>query len=661
MKKTMYSEYGKMFLQVFVIFSFFLSGISLSLAEENTKEKTKIIRLEELDLTCMHQDWSKPNAKKSVNGTPLTINGVKFENGVGSHATSKFTINLNGDAKSFHAQIGVDDEVVGKPGSVVFKVYVDEKKIFESPILKPKDSPIKVNIPLDGAKRLDLIIRDGGDGIDYDHADWADAYIILKENSTRIPKAVKYYEKQKVILTPKEKPTPKINAAGIIGASVGKDFLYTIPVTGVRPIKYKVEGLPEGLQLDSSRGIITGKVAVQGKYEIKINVENDFGKDAKNIQIWIGYGIALTPPMGWNSWNCWGKDVDAEKIKAAADAMVNSGLINYGYTYINIDDCWQGERNKETKEVTSNSNFPDMKELADYVHSKGLKFGVYTDAGTKTCAGYEGSKDFEEIDAKTYAKWGVDYVKCDWCNTEGMDPIVAYGIMGKALQNCSRDIVFSICNWGVKEPWKWGEQVGGNLWRTTGDIADTWSSVYNIGFSQAGLSKYAKPGHWNDPDMLVVGKLGWSSKLHDSKLTPDEQYSHISLWCLLSSPLLLGCDMSQLDEFTFNLITNDEVLAINQDILGNQAERIAKDDVFQVWAKDLSDGSKAVGIFNVADKDIDTMTEDEYTLKWETLKISGKQIVRDSWKQENIGEFDGSFNCSIPEHGVKLIKLTAIK
>ncbi len=645
----------------FIKLTFALISLFLILTASAFSEDEKIIRLEDLDLSNMAVGWGQPVAKKSIDKKPLTMNGVIYENGVGSHAASRFTIDLKGAAKYFKAVVGIDDETSGKKGSVVFKVYVDKKKVFESSILKVKSPVEKINVDLKNAKRLDLIITDGGDTMDYDHANWADAYIVLEKDSKEIPVSIPRPALPKVILTPKEKETPKINAPGRYGAGTNRDFMYYIPVTGKRPLDISVEGLPKGLLFVKDKGIIVGTTGDKAKYELKITAKNDLGKDEKKMELVIGEGLSLTPPMGWNSWNCWGCSVDEEKIKASADAMVSSGLINYGWSYINIDDCWQGDRDKNSGEITSNPKFPDMKALADYIHNKGLKFGVYTDAGTKTCAGYEGTKGHDEIDCKVYAKWTVDYVKIDWCHTEGMDPEEAYTIFGKAVQNCGRDIVFSMCNWGVKEPWLWAEKTGANLWRTTGDIVDTWGSTYDILCRQVPLFKYAKPGHWNDPDMLVVGKVGWGPKLRDSRLSPDEQYSHITLWSLLASPLLIGCDLSQIDDFTMNLLGNSEVIEINQDILGKQAERIVKDGNIEVWARDLNDGAKAVGVLCVNGDDIDETMLTDYSLKWDMLKISGEQKVRDLWRQKDMGTFKDSIIVSLPINGVQFMKISPVK
>jgi len=277
--------------------------------------------------------------------------------------------------------------------------------------------------------------------------------------------------------------------------------------------------------------------------------------------------IALTPPLGWNSWNAWGLSVDDEKVRAAADAFVDNGLADHGWTFINIDDGWEAPERLPDGSITGNEKFPDFKNLSDYVHSKGLKLGIYSGPGPMTCGGYLASYQHEYQDAATWAKWGIDYIKYDWCSYRNIakdnsleELQKPYILMRKALDAVNRDIVYSLCQYGMGDVWKWGADVGGNLWRTTGDIRDTWASMSGIGFRQDKMSPFASPGHWNNPDMLVVGWVGWGPNLHPTRLTPDEQYTHISLWALLSAPLLIGCDLTRLDDFTLNLLTNDEVL-----------------------------------------------------------------------------------------------------
>jgi alpha-galactosidase len=377
--------------------------------------------------------------------------------------------------------------------------------------------------------------------------------------------------------------------------------------------------------------------------------------------------------LGWNSWNCFANAVDQDKVKAAADAMVKSGLINHGWTYINMDDCWEtkpgstdpklmGEPRDANGMININKKFTDMKALTDYIHSKGLKAGLYSSPGPLTCAGFTASYQFEDKDAQQWANWGFDYIKYDWCSygTISKGETVAeckkpYIVLRNALDKVDRDILFSLCQYGMGNVWEWGEEIGGNCWRTTGDITDSWSSMSGIGFKQAGHEKYAGPGHWNDPDMLVVGLVGWGPQLHPSRLTADEQYTHISLWSLLDAPLLIGCDMTQMDAFTKNLLTNDEVIEINQDPLGKQASQVSKEGTLEVWVKDLEDGSKAVGLFNRG------TTKETVKATWNALGIKGKQIAHDVWRQKDQGTFTDLFSAVVPAHGVKLITLRKAK
>jgi hypothetical protein len=467
------------------------------------------------------------------------------------------------------------------------------------------------------------------------------------------------------ILTPASAKTPHINGAKVFGVRPGSPFLFKVAVSGIKPIIYTAQNLPEGLTLEKNTGIITGTLTTKGEYIVHLKAENSFGSATRDLKIICGDRICLTPPMGWNSWNCWGLSVSEEHVKSSVDAYISKGLIDHGWTYINIDDGWELTHEDFTsteKRMLTNDKFPDMKRLSDYIHSKGLKFGIYSSPGPKTCGGYEGSFGYEKNDANTFAEWGVDYLKYDWCSYtwvrtpsefENLKP--PYILMGKYLKECKRDIVYSLCQYGMGEVWKWGDEVGGNCWRTTGDIMDTWSSMSSIGFDQGKCSPYAKPGNWNDPDMLVVGKVGWGPNLHNTRLTANEQYTHISLWCLLSAPLLIGCDLAQLDEFTLGLLCNDEVIDINQDPLGRQAIQAVAGNDYEIWVKELEDGSKAVGLFNKSELPI------KITLNWNDAKVQGSQMIRDLWRQKELGKFSGKFETTVARHGVVLIKLTATK
>lgn len=465
------------------------------------------------------------------------------------------------------------------------------------------------------------------------------------------------------LLTPKESVKPLINGAGVLGVHAGSPVIYKIPVSGQRPFKYRIQHLPAGMSLDEQQGIITGSIQKNGSYTLSIKVSNRLGENEKAFTIKVGDKLALTPPMGWNSWNCWGLSVSDAKVKSSARAMIDKGLTDYGWNYINVDDGWQAAQRLSTGEIIPNEKFPDMKALGNQLHREGLKFGIYSSPGAKTCGGFLGSFGHEAQDAMTYFNWGVDYLKYDLCsysdNTAGDTTLYAqqkpYIVMRDELKKHQRDMVYSICQYGIRDVWKWGKQMNGNLWRTTEDITDSWESLYSIGFSQTNNAAYAHPGGWNDPDMLIVGMVGWGENLHPTNLTPYEQYTHISLWSLLSAPLLIGCDMSKLDEFTLNLLKNREVIAIDQDELGSQAKRIINAKNIQVWLKPLADGSSAVGIFNMGEK------YQSYNLMLKQIGINKAIAVRDVWKQKNIAQSGRGIAFNIPPHGVRLIKIIKSK
>jgi alpha-galactosidase len=461
------------------------------------------------------------------------------------------------------------------------------------------------------------------------------------------------------IVTPKVPDIPRINGAKIFGVRPWSPFLFHVAATGQPPLAYSADNLPKGLKIDPMTGIITGSTGKKGEFMVKLKVENALGSASGDLKIVVGNKISLTPPLGWNSWNCWGLSVSDRKVRESAESMKSSGLSDHGWIYINIDDGWEDKHDKDGN-ILTNSKFPDMKKLCDYIHSLGLKTGIYSSPGTKTCGGYEGSYTFEEKDASAYAGWGIDYLKYDWCSYEKIcpDPVTQeqfmhpYRVMKNAIRKVNRDIHYSLCQYGMGDVWTWGAEVDGNSWRTTGDIEDSWESMSGIGFSQDKCSPFAAPSRWNDPDMLVVGYVGWGPDLHFTRLTPDEQYTHISLWCLLSAPLLIGCDLSRLDPFTLNLLTNDEVLAVNQDPLGKQAVQVKNNSNYAIWAKDLEDGSKAAGLFNLTADPLNVHVD------LNDLAISGYAEMRDLWRQKDLGAVALSFEVLVQPHGVALLKLT---
>ena len=493
------------------------------------------------------------------------------------------------------------------------------------------------------------------------------------------------------ILTPAPAETPRINGARIFGVRPGSEFLFTVAATGARPMTFSAEGLPKGLKLDSRTGRITGRVKKAGEYVVRLKAENALGSNERDLKIVVGDAISLTPPMGWNSWNCWARDVTQEQVLASARAMVEKGLVDHGWTYINIDDGWQGQRGGKYNAIQPNTKFPDMKGLADEIHALGLKIGIYSTPWIGTYAAHVGSysdradgvnewiekgycnehyryqkpggdywKDrmemyihgeysFVKADVKQWADWGIDYLKYDWSPNDRYYTEEMY----EALRACGRDIVYSISNnapYADAPMWKELCQ----CWRTTGDIRDTWKSMSSIGFAHERWLAFTGPVHWADPDMLVVGMVGWGPKLHRTNLTADEQYTHISLWSLLAAPLLIGCPIDKLDDFTLSLLTNDEVIDVNQDPLGLQAAPIWRDGNSKViYVKHLEDGSVAVGLFNRGEKP----AEMKFTLR--QLGMRGTKTIRDLWRQQDIAtlELGETYTAEVAPHGVVLLKV----
>jgi alpha-galactosidase len=370
----------------------------------------------------------------------------------------------------------------------------------------------------------------------------------------------------------------------------------------------------------------------------------------------VSKGLALTPPMGWNSWNKFGCNISDELVRGMADAMVKSGMKDAGYQYIVIDDCWQVSRDASGNLVADAQHFPNgIKALADYVHSLGLKFGIYSDAGSKTCAGRPGGLGHEYQDALMYASWGVDYLKYDWCNTTTQDAKSSYANIRQALDASGRLIVLSICEWGTAKPWLWAREIGGNLWRSTGDIQDRWVGkrewnpgnccsygMLDIVDQEADLYSYAGPGHWNDPDMLEVGNGG---------MTTTEYQAHFSLWALLAAPLIAGNDLRNMTPEIHDILTNKEVIAIDQDPLGCQGRRVWKDGDLEVWAKQLKDGDRAVILLNRGSSD------QPITAGWEQLGYPAhlSATVRDLWAHKDMGKFTGKFSATVASHGVVMV------
>ncbi|WP_263603285.1 NPCBM/NEW2 domain-containing protein [Chryseobacterium sp. PET-29] len=657
----------------------------------NIYKSQSVVWLDKLDLSVATQGNGKPGINTSVDGKKLTIAGETFDRGFGTHAESSLLIKLNGKAHKFSALVGLDDEMKGHDPAVEFEIYGDNKKLWSSGIMHLGDKAKPVSVSLKGIKQLELVVTDGGNGPYYDHANWVNAK--FETNGIATLETFNPIASEPYILTPKPPATPRINSAGVYGVRPGSPFLFRIAATGDRPMIFSAKKLPEGLKLDPETGIITGKIDSKGTYEVELSAKNAKGSASKKLRIEAGDRIALTPTMGWNSWNCFGHEVSADKVKRAADALVKTGLVNHGWNYINIDDSWQfnrdgkdplfqGKMRDENGYILANSKFPDMKNLGDYIHGNGLKMGIYSSPGPWTCGGCAGSYGYEKQDAESYAKWGVDYLKYDWCSYGGVidglpdndadkvpslafqgggDPekgVRPFLLMGNMLKQQPRDIVYNLCQYGMGDVWKWGNEVHAQSWRTTNDITDTWASVKNIALAQEKAASYAKPGNWNDPDMLVVGVVGWGNP-HQSRLKPDEQYLHISLWSIFSAPLLIGCDLEKLDDFTLNLLTNDEVIAVNQDALGKQGVCLHTIGELRIYVKELEDGGKAVAFANFGREKVKLPYKD-----FKKLGISGTQTVRDLWRQKKIADINTdkeSLSLDIPAHGVAYYKFIPTK
>jgi alpha-galactosidase len=496
----------------------------------------------------------------------------------------------------------------------------------------------------------------------------------------------------KYILTPPVGKEPRITGAKIFGARPGNPFLFKVSATGEKPRKYVAANLPKGLDIDPDTGIISGTAPQAGDYRVNVTVSNPSGNATRELRIRIGDTICLTPPMGWNSWYCHSELISEKAIRETATAMVDKGLIDHGWTYVNLDDCWQGVRGGKYQAIQPNERFTDMKGMCDYLHSLGLKAGIYSTPWMGTYAGFiggsatnqegdcsadylpedkrlqkhqvfgrypgtlkkklnrVGSTWFFDKDAKQWAEWGFDYVKVDWLPND----IPTTKRMFEDLKACGRDLIFSLSNNAPFENAK-GLSEYANCWRTTHDIHDKWESITKIGFSQEKWQPFGRPGHWNDPDMLQVGRRGVPNQKNTSfnptHLTPDEQFTQVSLWCLLSAPLLLSCDIASLDAFTLSLLTNDEVLEVNQDPLGLGAKRITSGPLKEIWTKQLEDGSVAVGLFNLSNE------KGTVEVAWKDLGLTGSCKVRDLWRQKDLGVFADSFSVPVNAHGVVLVKV----
>lgn len=640
--------------------------------------------LDSLDLSVVRQGWGNPQTNKAARGGPLAIGGKTYERGLGTHAPSTLHLDLAGGSDRLAASVGVDDAADGA-GSVVFRVYVDGKKAFDSGVMKLKTPAKTVDLDLRGAKTLLLQVTDAGDGRNYDHADWADARFLVSGTS---PKTVAAPAEPATILTPKPGPAPRINGPKVYGCRPNNPFLYRIPAQGSRPMRFSASNLPRSLELDQETGIITGRAPARGEYRVTFKAKNPHGSTTREFRIIAGDKLALTPPMGWNHWYAHYDRITDPMMREAAEIMITSGMADVGYQYVNIDDCWMnapkhsdpmrvGLLRDSQGCILANKYFPNMKGLADAIHGKGLKAGLYTSPGPLTCAGFGGAYQHEAIDAATFAAWGYDFLKYDWCSygriAQGEDPTATniptwgkgaptrqghtypYRLMGNLLKQQPRDIVFNLCQYGMDNVWEWGEEVGGHCWRTAGDLGFELDRVFEVALKNSEHRAWSRPGAWNDPDYLQIGWIGnarGGGLPEPCAMTPNQQYAYMSLWALMAAPLFYSGDMTRLDEFTLNVLCNPEVIDVNQDALGQSAAVSTMDEEAFVMVKDLEDGSKAVGLVNRGELPREVVATPS------VIGLTGAVRARDLWRQRDMGQYSAGFRSIVPRRGVVLVKVS---
>lgn len=661
--------------------SYVMTACILLMQVKTWSQQTRAVWLDELPVFTYSEGIRPVKAAKNYAGDVLQVQGKEFSRGIGAQSISIIDLYLDGKATHFSAKAAVDDNG-NKDIPLNFYVLADRKIVFQKLNMHLGDMPVPFDVNLKGVKKLGLLITDAVGGIrnKKTYADWLDAKIEMIGSALpqHTPNDGKRY-----ILTPPDKSTPAIHSPMIYGARPGNPVLYTIAATGQRPMFFSAKGLPEGLRLSTGTGFIEGRVQQPGHYSIQLSARNALGESKQQLDLYIGDTIAYTPPIGWNGWNCYEQKITQDLVLKAAKAMLTNGLREHGWQYINIDDSWQGIRTGKDTALQPNEKFPDIVGMVNQIHAMGLKAGIYSTPYIGSYAGYVGASSkypaggetmayikqnrpkgigpyrFERQDAKQMAEWGFDFLKYDWrIDVESAER------MSKALKESGRDIIFSLSNNAPFE--KVNDWVRtAQMYRTGPDIKDSWNSLYTTVFSLDDWSPYAGHGHWSDADMMILGKVSIGAVLHDTKLTPDEQYSHVSIFSLLAAPMLIGCPLDSLDAFTLNLLKNDEVIAIDQDPLGKAGRRVYKANGFEIWKKEMHDGSVAIGIFN---NDGFGETPQSY-FRWGNEKersfvfdfamagLSGAFNVHDAWRQKDMGTYTGKLpEVSIPYHGVLLLR-----
>lgn len=638
-------------------------------SSQQSSSETQRVTLNELGFKRTPTVWHFIKPGLTLKNKKPILGGVEQEDAFSVVGNAVMGYNLKGQAKRITGKVGIDDSVADKfTHSAELLIYGDNKKLWSSGPFRAKEAPVPFDVDISGVKTLEVITDYAGDQYAIAFISIADAgieYLGTKPETTFInPKR----NVEGAFMPPKGPETPRITGGRLFGVRPGSPFLFTITASGRKPMTFGAKDLPKGLTLDPKTGRITGKLNERGEFKVMLSAENELGKNERELKIIVGDQIALSPPMGWNSWLAYLGDVDQEKMEKTAELMVSLGLKDHGYIYVNIDDCWQGERTGKDMALQPNKKFPDMKAMCDKIHSLGLKAGIYHTPWMSSFARFRGGSaltaepdgpwtrekarfsvgpvSFLNQDARQFGEWGFDYVKWDWHPQEPKDIIAVY----EASKQSGRDMVISLSNRAIFDYPEVYKKYA-NTWRTTNDSLGRWIFLNTILFGQDRWVEYVSPGNWIDLDLLAVGHC-WKRPV---TLTPDEQYTQFSMECLMASPLLISSDLEKIDEFSLRLLTNDEVIDINQDPLGKAARKKFSEKGLEVYMKDLEDGSKAIGFFNRNREPL------EKTIPLKDLGLSGKYKVRDLWKREDLADIEGSITVNPNPHGVQLYKITQIK
>lgn len=630
------------------------------------------IRLSSLEIEKTKCGWENhtPKKDKSIDGNNITIGGKVYESGVGTHGPSQIIIKLNGSVTDFYTVLGVDDEVK-EAGNFDYHVYVKAEggateDVAKGTINRFSNQSVDIHADnLSGWKYLYLETSNGNDGTNTcDHVDWANAYLVFQDQNSTRP-----------CIVSAEELTTKLACATTVFSQPNVRFMQKVRST-VTGAQLSVSNLPAGLTWNAARNIVEGVVAEEGVYTYQINVTVDGETTSEDVTLTVSSSLQHPVPfMGWLSWNSVQGNISQKIIEQAVELFQNKGLYECGWNHIMMDDLWQGTRKADGTPQPNASRFPNgLKTVADYVHQNGMKFGLYTDAADRTCAGAFGSYGYEEIDAKTYAEWGVDVVKCDYCYAPD-DVETAkkrYKALADAFAAAGNNTMLYICEWGVREPWKWGAEVGGRCWRISQDVRDCWTgSGSGVGVVQSieamkNLSAYQGVNRFNDSDMLCTGLHATGKSSNDlcggtgAGMTDDEYATQFALWCMWSSPMALSFDPSKntLTDADFKLLRNKELIALNQDRMGQQGDLISEADNLVVFTKDCENGDVALSVTNMSS------SEKQATFDFAAIPAldpTKTYTVRDVMENAEAGEATGTFTTDVRKHATRVFRLAEKK